>query len=110
MDPTGKLVEKYFPGCHSDIGGGYEDNYLQYAPLAWMFNEMMKAKVVLDMDATEYQNIQPSINGTGVHNSNCWFWPWRDDHPILSEKELEKVEQTEREVFYYDTPQNRVRR
>jgi len=31
-----QAVEVWFPGCHSDVGGGYEEAELSYSPLNWM--------------------------------------------------------------------------
>jgi uncharacterized protein (DUF2235 family) len=36
-EPTTKAVEqRWFPGAHADVGGGYEDDLLPDPPLAWM--------------------------------------------------------------------------
>ena len=36
LEPTSPAVEVWFPGCHSDVGGGYKEPELSYAPLNWM--------------------------------------------------------------------------
>ena len=38
-------VEKEFYGTHSDIGGGYKDNWISNAVLLWMWVQMRKAGV-----------------------------------------------------------------
>ena len=36
MENSPQAVEVWFPGCHSDVGGGYKEADLSYAPLNWM--------------------------------------------------------------------------
>jgi len=47
------IEEVWFPGCHSDIGGGWtrsdtETWMLSHAPLVWMIHEAMKAGLKFD--------------------------------------------------------------
>jgi len=39
----GRLLQVWFNGMHSDIGGGYPDDSLAYGPLLWMIAEAEKA-------------------------------------------------------------------
>lgn len=118
VDPTGRLIEKSFFGCHSDVGGGYKDNFLQREPLQWMYREARKAGIQLNKNALGIDNMQQTINGTGIHDSNYhypWWalglpaWMW-EDHPILTQEQVNELEKTEREVFYYDSQRGRLRR
>ena len=34
-----KVIQVWFPGAHSDVGGGYPDSKLAEAPLSWMTDE-----------------------------------------------------------------------
>lgn len=44
--PKGQTVqEMWFPGVHSDIGGGYPDDAVAYAPLLWMAYEARLAGI-----------------------------------------------------------------
>ena len=43
-----QAIEVWFPGCHSDVGGGYEEAELSYAPLNWMVNLAAKCGLVVD--------------------------------------------------------------
>jgi len=49
-----KISEVWFPGCHADIGGGWEPDgenlLLSHAPLVWMVREAQKAGLVFDED------------------------------------------------------------
>ena len=43
-----RIVERSFPGAHSDVGGGYEDNNIaSRVPLMWMWEEAIAAGVPL---------------------------------------------------------------
>ncbi len=110
VDRTGRMIERTFPGAHSDVGGGYTDNYLAREPLDWMYREAMRADVRFDEDLmrTYFRTMQKSPNGTGIHNSDIWFY-WRRTHPIMTPRQVRKVEQTQREIFYYDDFKKRLR-
>jgi uncharacterized protein (DUF2235 family) len=45
VDSDGRIVEKAFPGVHSDVGGGYNENLASLGPLRWMLDEAKKAGV-----------------------------------------------------------------
>jgi uncharacterized protein (DUF2235 family) len=47
--PSGATIEQvWFPGCHSDIGGGYEDRALADIPLVWMAERAESRGLQLD--------------------------------------------------------------
>jgi len=62
VDRTGRMIERTFPGAHSDVGGGYTDNYLAREPLDWMYREAMRADVRFDEDLmrTYFRTMQKS--------------------------------------------------
>lgn len=41
VDPN-RLTQVWFPGMHSDVGGGYPDDGLSFVPLCWMIDEARK--------------------------------------------------------------------
>ena len=43
-----QAVEVWFPGCHSDVGGGYKEADLSYAPLNWMVHLSTKCGLLVD--------------------------------------------------------------
>lgn len=46
IDPANKVYEVWFPGAHSDIGGGYKDsNDMAGTALAWMDQVMQREKL-----------------------------------------------------------------
>jgi uncharacterized protein (DUF2235 family) len=70
-DGSRHLEQVWFPGVHSDIGGGYEDDRkLADATMAWMA-ERLKTVVGLDLKPTV--KIDPQLlNGT-LHNERSGF-------------------------------------
>ena len=74
MDKTDLLKtlrQVWFPGVHSNIGGGYDDQQLANITLAWMMSQLepfldMRLEYVLDQDEEnaryyrkEHQRIRP---------------------------------------------------
>lgn len=56
IDPSCKVYEVWFPGAHSDIGGGYEDsNDMAGTSLAWM-DEVMKNESVIKRTHSFYRD------------------------------------------------------
>lgn len=52
--PIGQTVQElWFPGVHSDIGGGYPDDAVAYAPLLWIAEEARQAGVQWNDDELE---------------------------------------------------------
>lgn len=43
-----RVTEVWFPGCHSDVGGGYEVRTLADAPLGWMLEGCQKHGLKVD--------------------------------------------------------------
>ena len=58
-------VEKWFPGVHSDVGGGYEDSGLSDGALEWMISEAKKAGLAFSDVSGQ---IHPNPLGV-IHNS-----------------------------------------
>lgn len=56
-----QAVEVWFPGCHSDIGGGYKEAELSFAPLNWMVR--MASSFGLLVDPTKIPE-EPFFEGT----------------------------------------------
>ncbi|OGV85068.1 MAG: hypothetical protein A3K19_19870 [Lentisphaerae bacterium RIFOXYB12_FULL_65_16] len=61
-DPTSQRVEKGFPGAHSDIGGGYDENLASLVPLLWMLQQAEVAGVKFrDLDVGRYFTVQAGV-------------------------------------------------
>lgn len=48
---SGRLKQVWFAGVHSNIGGGYPEDQLAYAPLEWIMHEAMAQGLSLNADA-----------------------------------------------------------
>ena len=74
------VEQRWFPGVHCNIGGGYEDKGLSDGALRWMIDKAACAG--LEFDKERLSTIQPDAMGK-LRNSYTpafWFWPkiWRD--------------------------------
>ncbi|MHC4845333.1 MAG: DUF2235 domain-containing protein [Planctomycetota bacterium] len=67
--PGRDVAQVWFPGVHSDVGGGYGDNRLADGALAWMIREAKAADLVFDDDmvaqlkADERGTLHDSVRG-----------------------------------------------
>lgn len=69
IDPSCKVHEVWFPGVHSDVGGGYLDsNDLAGAPLSWM-QEVMQLEHISRRDYKFYSD----AHGLLHHPENVFF-------------------------------------
>lgn len=48
--PREGVEELWFPGCHTDVGGGYPERGLARRPLEWIAEGAIKAGLVVDID------------------------------------------------------------
>lgn len=53
FNPSEKVDEVWFPGCHTDVGGGYEIRTLANAPLWWIVSGCRKFKLRILEEALE---------------------------------------------------------
>jgi len=74
---SGQILEQaWFPGVHSNIGGGYEQHGLSDTTLLWMVSRILKWDLLeLDMDAlaTGLDPAEPYPDGI-LANSRTRFW------------------------------------
>jgi len=59
---SGRIKQVWFPGAHSDIGGGYAERELSDLTLEWMVNEATAVPEPLQVDSTRL-NLSPSHRG-----------------------------------------------
>jgi uncharacterized protein (DUF2235 family) len=76
---TQNCEQRWFPGVHCNIGGGYEDKGLSDGALSWMIEKAVGAG--LEFDPVRLATIHSSATGV-LRNSYTpafWFWPkiWR---------------------------------
>jgi Uncharacterized alpha/beta hydrolase domain (DUF2235) len=74
--PSQVLEQVWFPGAHSNIGGGYEDHGLSDTTMLWMVSEILHYDL-LDLDinsiVTSLDQSEPYPNGT-LENSRTLSW------------------------------------
>ena len=51
FNPSEKVVEAWFPGCHADVGGGYDERAIANESLWWMVSGAQEAGLIIDEDA-----------------------------------------------------------
>lgn len=60
----GQSVEQmWFPGVHSNIGGGYPDRSLADLSLEWMIQKAHDAGLAFDLNVETHHALQPKIDG-----------------------------------------------
>lgn len=60
----GQSVEQmWFPGVHSNVGGGYPDRSLADVSLEWMIKKAQDAGLAFDHSVESHLPLQPKING-----------------------------------------------
>ncbi len=71
--PDEQVIEqRWFPGVHSDIGGGYVETGLSDTALQWMIDQCSAARVGFQFDTTEV-DIVPNIATGQQHNERTGF-------------------------------------
>jgi uncharacterized protein (DUF2235 family) len=73
------IEQRWFPGVHCNIGGGYEDKGLSDSALRWMIEKAAGAGLEFNQD--RLSTIHPDASGTlrDSYTPAFWFWPkvWR---------------------------------
>lgn len=60
----GQIVEQtWFPGVHSNVGGGYPDRSLSDLSLEWMIGKAENAGLAFDQSVAERHSLNPASNG-----------------------------------------------
>ncbi len=69
----GQVVEQvWFPGVHSDVGGGYSDTGLSDAAFTWMMEKAESCGLAFDKEFLN-EFIKPNPLGP-LHNSMSWIY------------------------------------
>jgi uncharacterized protein (DUF2235 family) len=67
-----RLQQVWFSGMHADVGGGYPDDALSYAPLVWMIAEAKQAALQFRPQALQLLALSSSISAP-LHDSRRGF-------------------------------------
>lgn len=71
-EDAARLTQVWFPGMHSDVGGGYPDSALALTTLHWMINHVARKSngIGLDFKDTTIKDIESNASSLGqMHNS-----------------------------------------
>ncbi|MEZ5860445.1 MAG: DUF2235 domain-containing protein [Geminicoccaceae bacterium] len=74
-----RVVQAWFPGVHSDVGGGYDEKAYADVTLDWMLDVARSLGLVLREDYVE-QQLRPDYIAP-LHESYTWFWRIADRIP-----------------------------
>ncbi|RAL59466.1 hypothetical protein DID88_006582 [Monilinia fructigena] len=93
-DPT-DLRQVWFPGCHANVGGGYDDQEIANITLAWMMDQLASIGVAFHDDAIDiifqksvhyYESLPPPSNSIFRFSKpiNEWATPeiYEKHHPV----------------------------
>jgi len=76
-EPEGRIKQVWFPGVHSDVGGGYAETGLSDLTLDWMLNEATSIPEPLLVDRASL-NLQPSHRGLQHDQRIGWGRLWAE--------------------------------
>jgi uncharacterized protein (DUF2235 family) len=71
----GRIKQVWFPGVHSDIGGGYSETDLSDLALEWMVHEATAVEHPLIIDTAKLR-LQPSYDGIQHDERTGWGRAW----------------------------------
>ena len=74
------ILEIWFRGTHSDVGGGYEDDAAARIPLRWMLNEAADAGLCLNQAGRDLA-VSPDPPSPALHDSLTREWLVREYLP-----------------------------
>lgn len=72
---SGRLIQVWFSGVHTDVGGGYKEEDLSNIYLKWMLQEAEAKQLIIYCNSEIYKNLMASesdVNGT-MHNEQKGF-------------------------------------
>lgn len=74
--PGQMLEQVWFPGVHSDVGGGYEDSYLSDLAFEWMQNKARSTGLLFK----DEPRFKPDGDPLGTIHDSSKDWPLPKDH------------------------------
>ena len=84
--PNQVVEQTWFPGVHSDVGGGYPESALPDVALEWMIGKAKGAGLAMDEDFLHQYPLHPDPLGT-LHDSRSFLYKFTKsvDRPIATE-------------------------
>ena len=89
--PDDSIVQVWFPGVHSEVGGGYDDDKVLYRlSYEWMVAESAKACLAfvepVECKKIDWRTLKPYIPPlSGKHPCRC-YWPEDEFHQSVNER------------------------
>ncbi|ESK89907.1 hypothetical protein Moror_795 [Moniliophthora roreri MCA 2997] len=102
LQPNQVLKQVWFPGAHSDVGGGYQRHELADISVYWMAGEVKSLGLInLDLDFLRlYEQVEPDPWGTSQPNNAYMDLPRPERLIIGHETRLESNQITQQSVFH----------
>ncbi|MBL8703966.1 MAG: DUF2235 domain-containing protein [Rhodospirillales bacterium] len=76
------VEQRWFPGAHSNVGGGYQDDLLPDPPLEWMTKMAVAADLQFIRNPTEIDRVRPNcakaLPAAFILTGDEYRWPVRD--------------------------------
>lgn len=76
------VEQRWFPGAHSNVGGGYQDDLLPDPPLEWMTKMAVAADLQFIRNPTQLDRVQPNcikaLPAAFALTGDEYRWPVRD--------------------------------
>lgn len=89
----GQVIEqRWFPGVHSDIGGGYLQKGLSDAALQWMIERCSQPGIDIEFDTSSF-DVSPNIGTGEQHNERTGFgrfWLPKNRGDFIEELEVDR--------------------
>lgn len=84
--PKGHVEQVWFPGVHSDVGGGYKETGLSDLALVWMLDRMVGAGLAVDAGFVR-NNVDPCPR-CGMHQSDTKWWQFLNPYqrPLFGDR------------------------
>ena len=89
--PDDSIVQVWFPGVHSEVGGGYDDDKVLYRlSYEWMVAESEKAGLSfvepVERKKIDWRTLKPHVPPlSGKHPCRC-YWPEDEFHQSVNER------------------------
>ncbi|WP_168161578.1 DUF2235 domain-containing protein [Ectothiorhodospira sp. BSL-9] len=79
-----QVVQAWFPGVHSDVGGGYDNKALADVPFLWMLREAQALGLHIEESMIEEclspNPFAPAHDSLNLQYKLTAYWPWIDDN------------------------------
>ncbi|MCK1636875.1 DUF2235 domain-containing protein [Bradyrhizobium sp. 157] len=105
----GRIKQVWFPGVHSDVGGGYRETGLSDLALEWMIKEAMAVEHPLIVDMSKLK-LKPSYEDIQHDERTGWGRAWTEGTRdlIYGEADIYNVTAPERDQVPLSKPGSEI--